>query len=101
MEEKEMNEMSEYITLTDEDGNEYEFELLAECEKNGNTYYAVIEVKDSTDNANEDILEYVVLKRAVENGEEILATIDDDDELDDIADYFDDLFSQEIDYDNN
>ena len=101
MEEKEMNEMAEYITLTDEEGNEYEFELLAECEKNGNTYYAVIEVKDDASSANDDVLEYVVLKRAIEDGEEILATVDDDDELDDIADYFDDLFSQEIDYDNN
>ena len=26
-------------------------------------------------------------------------TIDDDEEFDDVADYFDDLFSEEIDYD--
>ena len=32
-------------------------------------------------------------------GEEVLVTVDDDEELDNIADYFDDLFSQEIDYD--
>ena len=88
MEDKEMNEMSEYITLTDEEGNEYEFELLAECEKNGNTYYAVIEVNDAEGNANDDVLEYVVLKRAIEDGEEILVTVDDEDELNAVYDKF-------------
>ena len=33
------------------------------------------------------------------NGEEMLVTIDDDDEFDDVADYFDDILTQEIDYD--
>ena len=49
---------------------------------------------------SDDILEYVILKMAVEDGEEVLVTVDDDDELDDVADYFDDLFSQAIDHDN-
>ena len=102
MDEKKVNDTEEVevITLTDEDGNEYDFEILAEAEKNGNTYFAVIEVKDE-DDKKDGILEYVVLKLTEENGEQVLTTIDDDDELDDIADYFDDLFSQEIDYDNN
>ena len=43
----------------------------------------------------------IILKLAKEGDEEILVTVDDDDELDDIADYFDDLFSSEIDYDEN
>ena len=41
----------------------------------------------------------MILKGVVENGEESLVSIDDDDEFDDVADYFDDLFSEEIDYD--
>ena len=102
MDEKKINDAEEVeiITLTDDDGKEYDFEILAEAEKNGNTYLAVIEVKDEEDK-KDDVLEYIVLKLTEENGEQILATVDDDDELDDIADYFDDLFSQEIDYDNN
>jgi uncharacterized protein YrzB (UPF0473 family) len=35
----------------------------------------------------------------MEDGEEILVSVDDDEEFDDIADYFDDLFATEIDYD--
>ena len=89
---------NDFFTLTDEEGNEIEFELVAECEKDGNKYFAMIPVEDEKANDG-DVCEYIVLKLVEEDGEEVLVTIDDDDELDDIADYFDDLFSQEIDYD--
>ena len=91
---------SDYITLTDEDGNDINFEVIAQCEKNDNTYFAMIPVEDDKKESENDICEYIVLKLVEEDGEEVLVTVDDDDELDDIADYFDDLFSQEIDYDN-
>ena len=87
------------ITLTDEDGNDIDFEIIASCERNGETYFAMIEADEADKENDNGILEYVILKIAVENGEEMLVTVDDDDELDDVADYFDDLFSQEIDYD--
>ena len=89
---------NEYFTLTDEDGNEIDFEVIGQYEKNGEQYFAMIPVEDEDD--SNDILEYVILKLAKEGDEEFLVTVDDDDELDDIADYFDDIFSQEIDYDN-
>ena len=85
-------------TLTDEDGNEIEFEIIGQCEKNDQQYFAMIPADESE--RSDDVLEYVILKMAVEDGEEVLVTVDDDEELDDIADYFDDLFSQEMDYDN-
>ena len=66
----------EVFTLTDEEGNEKQFELLGSQEIDGNTYLALVPVED---NENE---EYVILKvEEDENGEEILVTIDDDDEL--------------------
>ncbi len=89
---------NDYFTLTDEDGNEIEFELIGRCERNGNQYFAMIPAED--EEPENDIYEYVILKLDTVDGEEMLVTVDDDDELDDIADYFDDLFSQEIDYDN-
>lgn len=80
---------SEIYTLTDEDGNDAEFELLAELEDNGTTYLAMAPL-DAT--ADED--EYVVLKVEVdENGEETVVSVDDDDEFERIADMFDDLFA--------
>ena len=88
------------VTLTDENGVEVEFEIIADYEKDGNRYFAMFPPESDDDDS--DIVEYVILKLAVdeESGEEFFISIDDDDELDDIADYFDDLFSQEIDYDN-
>ena len=88
------------VTLTDENGVEVEFEIIADYEKDGNRYFAMFPPESDDDDS--DIVEYVILKLAVdeETGEEFFISIDDDDELDDIADYFDDLFSQEIDYDN-
>ena len=90
--------MMDTIILTDEDGKEVEFEIIGQHEMNGNTYFAMIPVED--DDKESDILEYVILKLAVEDGEEVLVTVDDDDESDDVEDYFNDLFSRDIDYDN-
>ena len=91
-------EESMIITLTDEDGSELEFEVIAQYEKNGQQYFAMIPAEEEQ-NTEDDVCEYIILKLAKEGDEEILVTVDDDDELDDIADYFDDLFTQEIDYD--
>jgi len=83
----------EIFTLTDEEGNESQFELLGSHEVDGVTYLALVPVDENSD-------EYVILRLEVdENGEETLVTIDDDDEFDRIADIFDDELFGEIDYD--
>ena len=89
------------IMLTDENGIEVEFEIIADYEKNGNRYFAMFP-PESDDDEDSDLIEYVILKlvKNEETGEEFFESIDDDDEFDDIADYFDDLFSAEVDYDN-
>lgn len=92
---------SAVFTLTDEDGNEVEFEVIGQHEMNGEHYVALLPADGGeADGGDEEEWEYVILKLAKDGDEEILVTVDDDDEFDDIADYFDDLFSQEIDYDN-
>ena len=99
----EYNNEREFFTLTDEDGNDIEFELIGSTEYNGNQYYAMIPA-DAAEKAEEDggFCEYVILRvETDESGEYTLATVDDDDEFDDVADLFDDMFSEEIDYDGN
>ena len=64
---------SDFISITDEDGKEYELEVLAELEYEGSKYLALV--------PGEEDLEVSILKAVDENGEEILVTIDDDDEL--------------------
>ena len=88
-------------TLTDENGNEIQFELIGACEFKGAQYYAMIPA-DAAEKAQEEngFCEYVILRAEKdEDGADSLVTIDDDEEFDDVADYFDDLFSEEIDYD--
>ena len=99
-----MNENErEFFTLVDEDGTEIEFEKIGEVTIGEKTYFAMIPA-DSADNAQNDggFCEYVVLRLDKdEDGEDTLVTVDDDEEFDNVADVFDDMFSEEIDYDGN
>ncbi len=98
MDEKEFE--TEYYTLTDEEGNEIRFQVIASSELEGTLYYAMIPVDDQPE--EEDVYEYVILKADKdEDGEDILVTIDDDEEFDNVADFFDDLLADETDYDIN
>ncbi len=85
------------ITLTDEDGTEIEFEVIGDAEIDGVVYYAMM----PTDNpaAEEGIVEYVLLKKEVEDGEDVFVTVDDEDEFEKVANYFDEMFDSEEDYD--
>ncbi|MBE6630562.1 MAG: DUF1292 domain-containing protein [Ruminococcaceae bacterium] len=85
--------------LQDENGDEHEFEVIAQCEYQGATYYAMIPALNS--DMDDEFCEYVILKELVdENGEESLVSIDDnEDEFNAVADIFDNLFDEEVDYD--
>ena len=86
------------VILTDEDDNEIRFEIVAQTEKNGNTYFAMVPIDDQKEDS--EVEEYVILKLEEQDGEEFFVTIDDEEEYDDITDYFDDLFSQEVFYED-
>ena len=89
----ENEEYAEVFTLTDEEtGKEEQFELLASAEIDGKTYYAMASV-------DTDAEEYVILEVTEEGDEVTLSTVDDDETFDRVAEYFDDLLFDEIDYD--
>ena len=69
---------SDFITIVDDDGKEYELEVLSSLEYSGSTYMAVIPAGDSQDALE---LEVSILKSVDEDGEPILCTIDDEAEL--------------------
>ena len=71
-----------YVVLTDEDGNEVEFEHIDTVEVDGETYMAFI----PADLAVDEEAEVVILKVIEEDGEEILASVEDDDEADRVFD---------------
>ncbi len=89
----EMEELEpDRVTLTDEEGVEREFDIIGSLEMDGNEYFALVAVDGDED-------EYIILKVVEENGEEVLITIDDDDEFDRVADAFDNEMMEEIDLD--
>lgn len=89
----------EIFTLTDEEGNENQFELIGSHELDGITYMALVPIDEK--GADHEEGEYVILKIELDDsGEEVLVTIDDDDEFDRIADIFDDELFGEIDHDS-
>ena len=73
-----------FVTLTDDEGNDIELEYVDALEHNGTTYMAFFPVveEDSEDEENEEEYGLVILKSQMENGEEFLVTIDDEEEID-------------------
>ena len=83
---------SDFITITDDEGKEYELEVLSTLEYNGCTYMAVIPAGDSQDTLQ---LEVSILKSTEEDGEPILCTIDDEQELEAVYDLIMDSLYEE------
>ena len=79
-----------FVTLTDDEGNDIELEYVDALEHNGTTYMAFFPVveEDSEDEENEEEYGLVILKSQMENGEEFLVTIDDEAEIDKVYDLF-------------
>ena len=83
---------SDFMTIVDEDGTEFELEVLSTLEYDGNTYLAVIPAgAEETDN-----LEVSILKSVDEDGEPILCAIEDEAELQAVYDLImDELYAEE------
>lgn len=69
---------SDFMTIIDEDGTEFELEVLTTIEYNGETYLAVTPA--GADDESED-LEVGILKSVDEDGEPVLCAIEDEKEL--------------------
>lgn len=93
----------DFITVTDEDGNEFELEMIDTLEHNDITYYALFpavpedeETGEPVDvDADDEEFGLIIMKVIEENGEEILSTPDTDEELDEVYDLFMERFFQE------
>lgn len=84
-----------YVVLTDEDGNEKEFEHIDTIELDGETYMAFIPADLKVD----EEAEVVILKVVEEDGEEILASVEDDEEADRVfeivMDHVEDMYEED------
>ena len=95
----------DFITVTDEDGNDFELELVDTLEHQGVTYYAMfpaVEEDEATGqpkdvDADDEEYGLVIMKAIEENGEELLSTLDSDEELDEVYELFMERFFQDED----
>lgn len=86
-----------FITVTDEDGNDIELELLDVLEHKGQTYMAFFPAvpEDEAEDEESDDYGMVILKSIQENGEELLSTLDSEEELTEVYDLFMELLFQD------
>ena len=82
---------SDFMTIVDEDGQEYELEVLSTLELESGTYLAVIPAGLEEDEAPE----VSILKSVEEDGEPILCAIEDEKELQEVYDRIMDHLYQE------
>ena len=83
---------SDFMTIVDEDGTEYELEFLSSLEYNGQTYLAVT-LADGEEHTD---LEVSILKSVEEDGEPILCAIEDEAELEEVYSLImDELYDEE------
>jgi uncharacterized protein YrzB (UPF0473 family) len=83
---------SDFMTIVDEDGTEFELEVLSTLEYNGCTYLAVIPAGSD----EEEDIEVSILKSVNEDGEDILCAIEDEEELESVYNLImDELYAEE------
>ena len=86
--EQEDNFEPDLISLTDDDGKEYQFEILDQIEYNDEHYLALMPKYDDPKEMLDSDGELVVLKVIVEGDEELFEEIEDDEEYEDVAGIF-------------
>ena len=77
---------SDFITIVDDDVQEFELEVLDSMDYNGESYVAFLPA-----NMDESDPDYgIIILRSVldENGDELFESIDDDDQLQDVYEHF-------------
>ncbi len=78
----------ELYTLEDENGNEGNYELLDTLEENGEKYFALVPYYENEEDIPEEEDELLILKAKQVDGEEILVSIESEDEFNKIAQIF-------------
>ena len=77
---------SDFITIVNDDGTEFELEVLDTMDYKGQTFLAFLPA-----NMDEEDPDYgIIILRSVldENGDELFESIDDDEELQDVYEHF-------------
>lgn len=85
----------DFITVTDEDGSEFELEHVDTIEYKGQVYMAFFPA-DTGDEEDDEDTGLIILKVIDVNGEEQLSTLDSEEELEEVYDQFmEELFQED------
>ena len=76
------------VTLSDDDGKEYTFEVLDAIETDDGRYLALLPTFENPKDMLDDSGELVIVKVGEENGEEYFYEIENDDEYEMVAEAF-------------
>lgn len=76
------------LTLTDEDGQEFSFEVLDAAGHNGEHYLAVVPYAENSKEKLEEDASLIIMRVGEEDGEEYLDVVDDDEELYEVSELF-------------
>lgn len=85
-----------FITITDDEGTEHVLEFVDMLEHNGQTYQAFFPAETEGEDEDDPDNGLVILKVIHEDGEDLLSTLDSDEELEAVYGLFmEDLFDGE------
>lgn len=90
---------ADYISLTDEEGNEFELEILDVVSFEGESYTVFLPSDIDEMDPNDPDYGFVILKNIEDKGEELYASVDDEDLLERVYEYYMDLVENEEDED--
>jgi len=85
----------DFITLTDEDGNEFELEHMDTLEYNGQVYMAFFPADTGEDSEEDEDTGLIILKVVETDGEDQLSTLDSEEELEEVYDRFMEVLFQD------
>ena len=92
---------NDIIALTDEEGRELQFEIVAEVEVDGETYLGLIEIFDDPQQMIESDGRLVIMKSVEDNsGETILVTLDSNEELTRVVKEMEKVLEEEFEIDD-
>ena len=77
-----------FITITDDEGTEHVLEFVDMLEHNGQTYQAFFPAETGGEDEDDPDNGLVILKVIHEDGEDLLSTLDSDEELETVYDLF-------------
>ena len=87
---------SDFMTIMDEDGSEFELEVLSDLEYQGVAYKIFQTTEAEGEEENEEEGGLVIMKVIVENGEELLSLPDSEEEAEAVYEMFmEELFAEE------